>query len=147
MRTSSCKAKGRRACQEFQQLILRWFPDLTQKDVRVTPSGVTGADIQLSQAAEKVFPYAIEVKNQEKLNIWQSLDQTQRHADGLELKPLLAFRRNRSQLYVALKAEHFFELAGIVDSEKASPQKRLKSKLDALEEEQRGRFFGYGDDE
>lgn len=147
MRTSSCKAKGRRACQEFQQLILRWFPDLSQRDVRVTPSGVTGADIQLSQAAEKVFPYAIEVKNQEKLNIWQSLDQTQRHADGLELKPLLAFRRNRSELYVALKAEHFFELAGIVDSEKASPEKRLKLKLDALEKEQRGRSFGFDDDE
>jgi len=147
MRTSSCKAKGRRACQEFQQLILRWFPDLTQKDVRVTPSGVTGADIQLSQAAEKVFPYAIEVKNQEKLNIWQSLDQTQRHSDGLELKPLLAFRRNRSELYVALKAEHFFELAGMVDSQLAGKRSNLKRRLDALEQDQKHQAFGYGDEE
>lgn len=147
MRTSSAKAKGRRAVQELQSLVLRWFPDLTERDVRITPSGSTGEDLQLSQAAVEQFPYAVEVKNQERLNIWQSLAQTLQHSQKLQLKPLLAFRRNRSDLWVAIQAEHFFELAGIVDSRLAGKKSNLKRRLDALEQDQRHRAFGYGDEE
>lgn len=147
MRTSSAKAKGRRAVQELQSLVLRWFPDLTERDVRITPSGSTGEDLQLSQAAVEQFPYAVEVKNQERLNIWQSLAQTLQHAQKLQLKPLLAFRRNRSDLWVAIQAEHFFELAGIVDSRLAGKRSNLKRRLDALEQDQIHRAFGYGDEE
>ena len=147
MRTSSAKAKGRRAVQELQALVLRWFPDLTERDVRITPSGSTGEDLQLSQAAVEQFPYAVEVKNQERLNIWQSLAQTLQHAQKLQLKPLLAFRRNRSDLWVAIQAEHFFKLAGIVDSRLAGKRSNLKRRLDALEQDQIHRAFGYGDEE
>jgi hypothetical protein len=147
MRTSSAKAKGRRACQELQTLILRWFPDLSARDVRVTPSGSTGEDIQLSEAGAKAFPYAVEVKNQERLNIWQSLLQTTTHATKLKLQPLLAFRRNRSELWVAIRAEHFFELAGVVDTTRASAQRQAKSPPVHDSEGPKHRSFGFGDDE
>ena len=147
MKTSSAKAKGRRAVQELQTLVLRWFPDLTQRDVRVTPSGSTGEDLQLSEVAAKAFPYAVEVKNVERLNIWQSLLQTSRHAAKLGLEPLLAFRRNRSELWVAVRADHFFQLVGVVDSQRGS-QKQAQEPSPALQESgQRGRSYGFYDEE
>lgn len=147
MKTSSAKAKGRRACQEFQQLILRWFPDLSEKDVRVTSSGSTGEDLQLSQAASKAFPYAVEVKNQERLNIWQSLIQTNQHSRKLGLEPLLAFRRNRSDLYVAIRAEHFLALVGVVDTALLSHESSEKSSPGHPQAGQKGQFYGFSDDE
>ena len=146
MRTSSAKAKGRRACQELQDLILRWFPDLTSKDVRVTPSGSTGEDIQLSEAASKAFPYAVEVKNQERLNLWAAIAQTQEHSKKTGLQPLLAFRRNRSEMFVVLRAEHFLELVGVVDSQKVEKQNSKRS-LDAQGLVSKCRSYGFDDAE
>ena len=79
MLTSSAKAKGRRACQKLREEILNAFPELQPKDIRVTPSGVTGEDLLLSPKAEQVFPYVIEVKSQEKLNVWKALEQARSH--------------------------------------------------------------------
>lgn len=147
MKTSSAKAKGRRACQELQTLILRWFPDLSARDVRVTPSGSTGEDIQLSEAGTKAFPYAVEVKNQERLNIWKSLLQTSQHAQKLKLEPLLAFRRNRSELWVAIRADHFFELAGVVDTVRASARQPEGSPVARDREGPKHQSFGFSDEE
>lgn len=109
MRTSSAKAKGRRACKEVVDLILAHFPELTELDVTVTPSGVTGVDVQLSQKAFDTLPFAIECKNTESLNIWSALAQAKSHVKGLEM-PLLFFKRNRSELFVTLSAANFFKL-------------------------------------
>lgn len=147
MRCSSRKQKGRRACQELQALILRWFPDLSERDVRVTPSGSTGEDIQLSAAAVESFPYAVEVKNQERMNIWQSLLQTSRHAQKLKLEPLLAFRRNRSEMFVVLRAEHFFELVGVVDSSRVVRPPLAKQAPGPAQKAPKGRSFGFSDEE
>ena len=147
MRTSSAKAKGRRACQELQELILRWFPDLTAKDVRVTPSGSTGEDIQLSEAAAKAFPYAVEVKNQERLNLWAAIAQAQEHSKKTGLQPLLAFRRNRSEMFVVLRAEHFFELAGVVDSDRAVAGRDRAPAPGPRRAAPVGQSFGFGDEE
>jgi hypothetical protein len=109
MRTSSAKAKGRRACQEVVDLILSSFPGLTELDVSVTPSGVTGVDVKLSQRAFDALPFAIECKNTESIQIWQALEQAKSHVKGAEM-PLLFFKRNRSELFVTLSAKNFFKL-------------------------------------
>lgn len=110
MKTSSAKAKGRRAAQRVQQLILTLFAEqLTEKDVTVTPSGVTGPDVCLSEAASKLFPYAIEVKNQERLNVWAALEQSRSHVSGTET-PLLFFTKNRESMYVAMEAMDFMKI-------------------------------------
>ncbi|NRA68739.1 MAG: hypothetical protein HRU19_29920, partial [Pseudobacteriovorax sp.] len=51
MKTSSAKAKGRRAAAELKALILYYYPSLTEDDVRLTPSGLNGPDILLSAEA------------------------------------------------------------------------------------------------
>jgi hypothetical protein len=92
-----------------KNLILEHFPQLEPDDVVSTLMGDSGTDIKLSPAARKVFPYSPECKNQEKLNIWASLEQAEKNTkDGTA--PVLFFKRNRTKMYVAMEANHFFEL-------------------------------------
>lgn len=113
MKTSSAKAKGRRACAEVRELLLAAAPALQADDIQVTPSGVTGEDLHLSPLARGYFPFTFECKNVEKLNIWDALEQAKSHATKRQdLTPVLAFRRNHSELYVSLKLVDFLKLTG-----------------------------------
>lgn len=107
MKTSSAKAKGRRCSQEVKDLLLHHSPDLQDADLIVTPSGVPGVDLHLSPKAMEKYPFAVECKNQEALNIWASLAQAETHKPGT---PILFFKRNRSDLYCALKATDLMKL-------------------------------------
>ena len=109
MKTSSAKAKGRKACKDVQELLYKNAPHLQPGDIEVTSSGATGEDIKLSPAARLVYPFAIECKNQEKLNIWSAIEQAKTHVKGTEI-PVLFFKRNRSDLMVCLSAEDFIKL-------------------------------------
>ncbi len=88
--------------------MLHIAPELEDDDIRVTPSGVTGEDLNLSPEARAIFPIAPEGKNQESLNIWKSLEQAESNAG--EHIPVLFFKRNRSKTYVALEAHVFLNL-------------------------------------
>ena len=112
MKTSSAKAKGRRACAELREVLLQVGARLGLKDddIKVVPSGVTGEDLWLSPAARKVFPYAIEVKNQESIQIWKACLQAEAHAKGTDYIPLLAFRRNKERFKVCLDLEWFLKI-------------------------------------
>jgi LEA14-like dessication related protein len=110
MKPASAKAKGRRAAAELKILIHAYYPELEMDDVRVTSSGSTGEDLLLSPKARRLLPFTFECKNVEKLNIWDALLQAQEHAEGTQHTPALAFRRNKSELYVALKARDFLRL-------------------------------------
>ena len=107
MKTQSAKAKGRRAAQNLRLKLLLKFPELEPDDIRVTPSGVNGPDLQLSPKAQKLFPFNIEVKNQERLNIWAALKQCLNHGAKA---PLVAFTRNRDDMYVAIRLNDFLNV-------------------------------------
>lgn len=109
MKTSSCKAKGRRLSSEVKDLFHLFARDLQDGDIVVTPSGVQGPDLHLSPEAKKVYPFAIECKNQESIQIWKALQQAESHAKTGDY-PILFFRRNRSKVYVSMDAEHFLKL-------------------------------------
>lgn len=108
MKTSSAKAKGRRLQTEVQTKLVEKFATLEPDDVRVAIMGESGEDLKLSPAARRVFPYSIECKNVEKLNIWGALEQAESNSGKHE--PLLIFKRNRSKIYVALEFDHFLKL-------------------------------------
>jgi len=112
MTAKSCasrKSKGRRAQNEVVKRILKTFP-LNESDVRGNSMGCKGQDILLSERAQSFFPYAVEVKNTEKISIWEALKQ----AENPDRKgtPLLVFTRNHSEMYCALKFDNFMELVG-----------------------------------
>ena len=109
MRTSSAKAKGRRLQQAVAAAIRERF-NLAPDDVRPAIMGESGEDIKLSTAAREKFPFAVECKNQERLNVWDALAQAEANAErGC---PLLVFKRNRTRTYVALSFDDFMELVG-----------------------------------
>ena len=69
---------------------------------------MSGEDIVLSPAAKKVIRYSFECKNQERLNLWSSLEQAETNCE--DRNPVLVFKRNRSKIYVAIEYDHFIKL-------------------------------------
>ena len=108
MKTRSAKAKGRRLQNKIRDLLLEEFKELGPDDIRTAIMGETGEDIKLSPAARRKIPYSFECKNQEKLNIWNSLEQAEQNA-GKHI-PLLIFKRNRSKTYAVLEFGKLLEL-------------------------------------
>ena len=108
MKPRSAKNKGKRLQNKIRDLILEKFNQLEPDDVRSVTMGDSGEDILLSPAARKLFPFSTECKNQEKLNIWSSLEQAESNS-GNHI-PIVIFKRNRSKTYVALEFEKLLEL-------------------------------------
>ena len=108
MKSRSAKNKGKRLQNNVRDLILEKFQQLEEDDVRSITMGDSGEDILLSPAARKLFPFSVECKNQEKLNIWSSLEQAEKNSG--KSNPVLIFKRNRSKTYAVLEIEDFIKL-------------------------------------
>lgn len=107
--TKQKKAKGR-SLQNWAAEQIRKLTGLPKTDVSPAVMGESGMDVKLSQEARRIFGFSVECKNQEKLNIWQSLEQAEKCGKAENLKPLLLFKRSTSDRYAVLKAEDFFNL-------------------------------------
>ena len=117
MKTRSAKNKGKRLQNKVKELLVEKFKSsLEDGDFKSTTMGESGIDIQLSPAARRIFPWAIECKNQEAISIWKCLQQAEDAGKDEGLKPLLIFKRNRSKTYVTLELDDFL---GLLDGEKA----------------------------
>ena len=114
MKTQSAKAKGRR----FQQ----WVRDQLIEELGVHPEdiesrsmGAGGEDLIMALAAREKFPYSIECKNQESLNIWKSYEQAK--ANSGEHEPVVFIKRNNQKPLVVVDAEYFVRLHGDVKTD------------------------------
>ena len=108
MKSRSAKNKGKRLQNNFRDLLLETFNQLEPDDIRSAIMGESGEDIKLSPAARRLIPYSFECKNQEKLNIWSSLEQAENNS-GVHT-PLLIFKRNRTKTYAVLEFDKLLEL-------------------------------------
>ena len=108
MKPRSAKNKGKRLQNKIRDLILEKFDILEPDDVRSITMGDSGEDILLSPAARKVFPFSVECKNQEKLNIWSALEQAEENSGNHT--PLVIFKRNRTNTYAVLEFDKLLEL-------------------------------------
>ena len=79
--------------------------DLEADDVFSRSMGASGEDVMLSPRARVLFPYSVECKNVEKLNIWQAYKQASDNSGGYE--PCVFFKRNHHKPLVVVDAEHF----------------------------------------
>jgi hypothetical protein len=104
MKTSSGKAKGRRLQQWVRDSLIEIFK-LDDDDVHSRSMGAQGEDVMLSPKARELFPYSIECKNVERLNLWDAWKQAQSNAGGYE--PLLIIKRNRQEPLAVVDAKHF----------------------------------------
>lgn len=105
MKTSSAKAKGRRLQDFVVKELQDWF-GWNEHQVKPAIMGESGTDIKLGWEQMQQFPWDVECKNVEKLNIWSALKQAEANA-GPGRKPLLVFTRNRTPTYVAMRWEDF----------------------------------------
>ena len=108
MKPRSAKNKGKRLQNKVRDLILEKFNQLEPDDVRSITMGDSGEDILLSPAARKLFPFSVECKNQEKLNIWSALEQAEDNS-GNHI-PLVIFKRNRTKTYAVLEFDNLLDL-------------------------------------
>ena len=108
MKPRSAKNKGKRLQNKVRDLILEKFDKLEPDDVRSITMGDSGEDILLSPVARRLFPFSVECKNQEKLNIWSALEQAEINSD--KHAPLVVFKRNRSKTYAVLEFDKLLEL-------------------------------------
>lgn len=113
MKTSSAKAKGRRLQQWVAEKLLVHL-HLGERDARSTSMGDSGTDVKLSEKAFKMFPYDIECKNQERVNIWDAYEQASVRAIG---EPLVIIKRNRSVTLAIVDAEYFIKLHGVKEND------------------------------
>lgn len=108
MRPQSCKAKGRRLQQFVANEVQRAFA-LETDDVRSTSMGANGEDVLLSAAARARFPFAVECKNTERINLWEAWSQTKSNAGAHS--PLLVVHKNNSDTLCVLHWKVFMEMA------------------------------------
>ena len=106
MKTQSRKAKGRRLQQKFMQLLIEKL-DIDPEDIESRSMGAAGEDLIMSKAARNKFPFSIECKNQERMNIWSAWEQ----ANGNKgiYQPLVVIKKNGVPPLVVLDAENFLE--------------------------------------
>ena len=109
MRPASAKSKGRRLQQAVMRAVLATFPPLTPDDVTSRSMGASGTDLLLSSFAKRLFPYAVEVKCQERVNLWAALEQARENAGGMT--PLVVLARNQQAPVAVVDLQEFLWLA------------------------------------
>ena len=107
MKTQSAKAKGRRLQQWFRDLLIEKL-DIHPEDIESRSMGAGGEDLIMARAAREKFPYSIECKNQESVNLWKSYEHAQENSKDYE--PVVVLKRNNSKPLVLVDAEYFVKL-------------------------------------
>jgi hypothetical protein len=110
MKPQSGKAKGRRLQKRLRDAVLAVFPELQPDDVRSNPMGSSGCDLLLSPLAKRIFPFAPECKNVERLDLPGAMKQAIANASLAGGKPMVVHSRNRDDTYVTVRLEDFLDL-------------------------------------
>ena len=104
MKTQSAKAKGRKLQNWVRDKLIKLL-SVHEEDVESRSMGASGEDLIMAQTARKKFPYSIECKNQERINIWNAYQQADTNSGKYE--PILFIKRNNHKPLVVIDAEHF----------------------------------------
>lgn len=108
MKVKSAKAKGRKLQNFVVEELRKAYPELEEDDIKAQIMGVSGEDVVLSPLAKRLIGLSFECKNQERLNLWDSLSQAETNCE--DRTPVLVFKRNRSNTYAAIPFEFLIEL-------------------------------------
>ena len=106
MKTQSAKAKGRKLQQWVRDQLIEQL-DVHPEDIESRSMGAGGEDLIMARAARQKFPFSIECKNQEKLNVYEAYAQA--CANSGDHEPILFMKKNRKKPLVVLDAEWFIK--------------------------------------
>lgn len=101
---AATKAKGRDLMLAIKTLLLLNAPWLSEDDFLVKATSMLGVDLHVSPRAAEWFPFAVEGKNTETLQIWAALTQAQYNAAKQGKPAIVFFKRAGTPIYVALAA-------------------------------------------
>jgi len=112
LKPSSSKAKGRRFQQWVRDLLIEQL-DIHPEDIESRSMGAAGEDIMMARSARNSFPFSIECKNQESLNVWKAYEQAEFNSGDYE--PIVFIKRNNQKPLVVVDAEYFVKLHDKLD--------------------------------
>ena len=107
MKPQSAKSKGRKFQQWVRDLLIEKL-DIHPEDIESRSMGAAGEDIMMARSARNLFPFSIECKNQQSLNIWKAYEQSEENSGDYE--PIVFLKRNNIKPLVLVDAEYFVEL-------------------------------------
>ena len=114
MKTQSAKAKGRRLQQWIRDILIEKL-NVHPEDIESRSMGAGGEDLIMARAARESFPYSIECKNQEKINVWESYKQAEENSKDYE--PIVVLKRKNQKPLILVDAEYFVNLHNSVAKE------------------------------
>ena len=107
MKTQSAKAKGRKLQQQVRDVLIEEL-EIHPEDIESRSMGAGGEDLIMSRAAREKFPYSIECKNQERVNVWSAYDQAEENSGNYE--PLVIIKKNRTKALCLIDFDVFVKL-------------------------------------
>ena len=110
MKPQSAKAKGRNFQKWVRDMLIE-HRDVHPEDIESRSMGAGGEDLIMARDARKKFPFSIECKNVEKLNVYDAYDQACANSGNYE--PILFMKKNRKQALVVVDAEWFIKHFGV----------------------------------
>jgi hypothetical protein len=75
--------------------------------------GAGGEDVVMARAAREHFPFSVECKNVEKLNVWDAYEQAKANAKDYE--PIVVMKKNHKKPLVVIDAEYFISMVRGLD--------------------------------
>ena len=114
MKTQRAKAKGRNLQKWVVNKLIETF-EIHPEDIKSCSMGAGGEDVVMARAAREKFPFSVECKNVERLNVWEAYDQASANCNGYE--PLVIMKKNHKKPLVVLDAEYFIELIKGLDKQ------------------------------
>ena len=114
MKTQSAKAKGRRFQQWVRDQLIEHL-NVHPEDVESRSMGAGGEDLIMARAAREKFPYSIECKNQETLNVWKAYEQAESNSGDYE--PVVFIKRNNQKPLAVVDADYFVRLHQMLPKE------------------------------
>ena len=107
MKTQSAKAKGRKLQQWVRDQIIEQL-EVHPEDIESRSMGAGGEDLIMARAARQKFPFSVECKNVEKLNVWEAYEQAKSNSKDHE--PIVIMKKNQKKPLVVVDADFFISL-------------------------------------
>ena len=124
MKVQSAKAKGRNLQKWTRERLIEEL-EIHVEDIESRSMGASGEDLIMARAARKKFPYSIECKNQERVNVWESYKQALENSGDYE--PIVVIKKNHHKPLVVIDAEAFIKICLLYTS--PSPRDGLLSRM------------------
>ena len=109
MKPQSAKNKGRVLQKWVRDQLIEQL-DVHPEDIESRSMGAGGEDLIMARDARSKFPFSIECKNCQRLNVWEAYEQAKANSGNYE--PIVVMKKNHKKPLVVVDAEYFIKLFG-----------------------------------